>query len=237
VTASRHSVVSGRSAKSLTLARAAALSLIALARPPISMAGCQAYAPWPERIRLALEPARTVRTGKPTNRLAFLSKTAQPARPWHPPTAGDTVMALRIVTVDERLSRAANKTTMALSGPSGVDKRKVQHDGQRQLAAEVSWDLPSLAPGATSLIDVTVSGARAGDLAQASLVSSTRFIELDAAVWSNNTVRVMARNISAATFDLTAATLSVALAHCWASSRPRPVGSSGSRHLTTASTV
>ena len=58
-------------------------------------------------------------------------------------------------------------------------------------------------------IDVTVSGARGGDLASASLVSSTRFIELDAAVWSNNTVRVMARNISAATFDLAAATLSV----------------------------
>jgi hypothetical protein len=84
--------------------------------------------------------------------------------------------------------------------------------GRREFAAEVSWDLPSLAPGATALIDVTVNGARAGDLAQASLVSSTRFIELDAAVWSNNTVRVMARNISAATFDLAAATLSVAVA-------------------------
>jgi len=84
--------------------------------------------------------------------------------------------------------------------------------GQREFAAEVSWDLPSLAPGATSLIDVTVSGARAGDLAQASLVSATRFIELDAAVWSSNTVRVMARNISAATFDLAAATLSVGVA-------------------------
>jgi hypothetical protein len=81
--------------------------------------------------------------------------------------------------------------------------------GRREFAAEVSWDLPSLAPGATSLIDVTVNGARAGDLAQASMVSSTRFIELDAAVWSNNTVRVVARNISAATFDLAAATLSV----------------------------
>jgi len=39
--------------------------------------------------------------------------------------------------------------------------------------------------------------------------SSTQFIELDAAVWSNNTVRVMARNVSGATFDLAAATLSV----------------------------
>jgi hypothetical protein len=84
--------------------------------------------------------------------------------------------------------------------------------GRREFAAEVSWDLPSLAPGATSLLDVTVNGARAGDLVQASLVSSTRFIELDAAVWSNNTVRVMARNISAATFDLAAATLSVGVA-------------------------
>ena len=33
--------------------------------------------------------------------------------------------------------------------------------------------------------------------------------QLDAAVWSNNTVRVMARNISAVTVDLAAATLSV----------------------------
>lgn len=54
-----------------------------------------------------------------------------------------------------------------------------------------------------------MNGARAGDLPSASMVSSTRFIELDATVWSNNTVRVMARNISAATFDLAAATLSV----------------------------
>ena len=73
----------------------------------------------------------------------------------------------------------------------------------------MSWDLPRLAPGATSLLEVTVNGALAGDLAQASLVSSTRFIELNAAVWWNNTVRVMARNIFAATFNLAAATLSV----------------------------
>jgi hypothetical protein len=82
--------------------------------------------------------------------------------------------------------------------------------GQREFAAEVSWDLPSLAPGATQLQDVTVAGCRQGDLAHASLASSTRFIELDAAAWTNNTVRVMARNISpSATFDLAAATLSV----------------------------
>ena len=52
--------------------------------------------------------------------------------------------------------------------------------GQREFAAGVAWDLPSLAPEATSLLDVTVAGARQGDLAHAALTSSTRFIELDA---------------------------------------------------------
>jgi hypothetical protein len=81
--------------------------------------------------------------------------------------------------------------------------------GTREIQAEVSWDLPSLASGATALTDVTVTGSRQGDMAQASLVSSTRFIDLTAFAWTNNTVRVMARNISGATFDLAAATLSV----------------------------
>ncbi len=82
--------------------------------------------------------------------------------------------------------------------------------GQREFAAVVGWDLPSLAPGATSLLDVMVPGCRQGDRAAAALDSSTRFVELDATVWTANTVRVMARNISpSATFDLAAVMLSV----------------------------
>jgi hypothetical protein len=38
-----------------------------------------------------------------------------------------------------------------------------------------------------------------------------RFIELDAFAWSNNTVRVLARNISGGAFDLGPATLFVAV--------------------------
>jgi hypothetical protein len=84
--------------------------------------------------------------------------------------------------------------------------------GTRELQAETSLDLPSLGPGATHPVDVTVAGARQGDRAEAALASSTRLIELDAAAWSNNTVRVMARNIlPAATFDLGPVTLSVAV--------------------------
>jgi hypothetical protein len=82
--------------------------------------------------------------------------------------------------------------------------------GQREFAAEVSWDLPSLATGATGLLDVTVPGCRQRDLASAALASSTRFVGLDAAAWTTNTVRVMARNVApSATFDLAAAMLSV----------------------------
>ncbi len=82
--------------------------------------------------------------------------------------------------------------------------------GTREFQAETTLDLPSLAPGVSSLVDVTVTACRVGDVAEAAIVSSTRFIELDAAAWTNNTVRVMARNISpGATFDLGVVALSV----------------------------
>jgi len=44
----------------------------------------RAYAAWPERIRQAFEPARTVRTGRPTYRLAILSETARHDSPHGP---------------------------------------------------------------------------------------------------------------------------------------------------------
>jgi hypothetical protein len=37
----------------------------------------RAYTAWPERIRKAFEPARTVQTGRPTYRLTLLSETAR----------------------------------------------------------------------------------------------------------------------------------------------------------------
>lgn len=84
--------------------------------------------------------------------------------------------------------------------------------GRREFAVEASWDLPSLAAGTTALLDVSVLGARVGDLANASLATSSRFFELDATAWSNNTIRVLARDMSNTTIDLAAATLSVQVA-------------------------
>ncbi len=81
--------------------------------------------------------------------------------------------------------------------------------GTRTLALETNWDLPSLGPGATANIDVTVPGARRGDFADASLDTSSIAFLLDCHVWSNNSVRVTARNVSASTVDLAVAPLAV----------------------------
>jgi hypothetical protein len=53
-----------------------------------------------------------------------------------------------------------------------------------------------------------VPGARRGDFADASLDTSIAFV-LDCHVWSNNSLRVPARNASASTVDLAAAALAV----------------------------
>ncbi|MCA3277508.1 MAG: hypothetical protein ING26_18515 [Roseomonas sp.] len=81
--------------------------------------------------------------------------------------------------------------------------------GGRTLMFSASWDLPSMPPGATSNADVTVPGARRGDFADASLDTSSIAFVLDCHVWSNDKVRVTARNVSLSTVDLPAAGLSV----------------------------
>jgi hypothetical protein len=71
------------------------------------------------------------------------------------------LQALRLYGLPEATPAVLNGTPL-LSGP-------LSGSGRREFAAEVSWDLSSLAAGATALLDVTVTGARVGDLAQASL--------------------------------------------------------------------
>jgi hypothetical protein len=77
------------------------------------------------------------------------------------------------------------------------------------MASGISWDLPNLGPGAVANADITVPGARRGDFADASLDTSSIAFVLDCHVWSNDKVRVTARNVSLSTVDLPAAGLSV----------------------------
>ncbi|MCZ8150011.1 MAG: hypothetical protein O9325_19425 [Roseomonas sp.] len=74
---------------------------------------------------------------------------------------------------------------------------------------EAPWDRPSRVPGTTANVDVTVPGARRGDFADASLDTSIIAFVLDCHVWSNDKVRVTARNVSLSTVDLPAAALHV----------------------------
>jgi hypothetical protein len=87
--------------------------------------------------------------------------------------------------------------------------------GTRTKALETSWDLPSLGPGATANVNVTVPGARRGDFADASLDTGSIAFVLDCHVPSNNSVRVTARNVSAAMVDLVAAPLAVQEVRRW----------------------
>jgi hypothetical protein len=80
------------------------------------------------------------------------------------------------------------------------------------LTMETTWDLPSLPAAATTNIDVTVPGARRGDFADASLDISGIAFALDCHVWSNYSMRVTVRNVSASTVDLAEAPLSVQVA-------------------------
>lgn len=72
---------------------------------------------------------------------------------------------------------------------------------------ETAWDLPSLSWGPTTNVNVTVGGGRPSDFADASLDTFSIAFVLDCQLWSNNSVRVTTRNVSASTVDLAAAPL------------------------------
>jgi hypothetical protein len=96
------------------------------------------------------------------------------------------LQSLRLYGLPEGAPAVLNGTPLLTGALSG--------SGRREFASQVSWDLPSLAPGERSLIDVTVSEAQAGDLAAASLVSSTRFIAWMLGCGRTTRVRARARN-------------------------------------------
>ena len=81
--------------------------------------------------------------------------------------------------------------------------------GQRILAFETSVDFTNLKPRAAHVFEATVAGARQGDLVDASISTSSRFVQVAGHVWTNNTVRVIACNVSGFSIDPTVATLTV----------------------------
>ncbi|MBW8271335.1 hydrolase [Caldovatus aquaticus] len=79
--------------------------------------------------------------------------------------------------------------------------------GRRELVAELAWDPPSLAAGASTQVNVPLPGARAGDFAQAGFSLATSGIVFLANVGASDVVTVTAWNRSGVAIDLGAGTV------------------------------
>lgn len=81
--------------------------------------------------------------------------------------------------------------------------------GRREMIAEAAWDPASLSAGATTQLNVTVTGARPGDFVQAAFSLSTSGVVFLAQIGASDTVTVTAWNRSASAIDLGAGTVRV----------------------------
>jgi hypothetical protein len=88
--------------------------------------------------------------------------------------------------------------------------------GRRELRTSVTWDVPALSAGATTTLDVTLTGVRQGDFVQASHAKDSGFqnggVVFHAVVGGTagtNQVRVTAQNVSSGSITVGAGTLFV----------------------------
>lgn len=83
--------------------------------------------------------------------------------------------------------------------------------GARELRAELAWDPPSIAAGATTPINVPLTGARPGDFVQAAFTLATSGVVFLAQVGAQDLVTVTAWNRTGGAVDLGAGTVRVRL--------------------------
>jgi hypothetical protein len=81
--------------------------------------------------------------------------------------------------------------------------------GARELVAELAWDPPSIAAGASAQVNVPLPGARPGDFCQAAYSLSTSGCVFLAQIGAQDTVTVTVWNRSGAAVDLNAGTVRV----------------------------
>jgi len=81
--------------------------------------------------------------------------------------------------------------------------------GVREIRAELAWDPPSIAAGATAQINVPCPGARPGDFVQAAFSLSTSGVVFLAQVGAQDVITVTAWNRSTIAIDLAAGTVRV----------------------------
>jgi hypothetical protein len=83
--------------------------------------------------------------------------------------------------------------------------------GARELRAEMAWDPPSIAAGATAQLNVPMTGARPGDFVQAAFTLSTSGVIFLAQIGAQDVVTVTVWNRSGGAVDLGVGTVRVRL--------------------------
>lgn len=83
------------------------------------------------------------------------------------------------------------------------------YDLRKELAASVTWNPDSLRPLESTTVDVTLTGARAGDQVALGTPDATDYLQVSARVVANDTVRVTITNMSLNVVDLPSASYTV----------------------------
>jgi parallel beta-helix repeat protein len=114
---------------------------------------------------------------------------------------GLAVNATRVVTLRDNLA-AGNRVSAyrEMSPPAEIRRSSNVFDGIRDDARRLiaAWSPPRLAPGAQTLVTLTLSGADLGDLVVSAFSHDLRGLQLTAYVGAKNSVTVVLRNGTAA---------------------------------------
>lgn len=133
------------------------------------------------------------------------SRTALPALTFSPLVASAIIGLARGAADAEiramRLYADARRSPALLAGLPDLPH------GRRELAAEASWDPPSLAANASAVQTVPVPGAAVGDTVTAAFTVPSQNVLMFATVSAPDTVSVIAWNRAAVATDLAAGTL------------------------------
>jgi hypothetical protein len=124
------------------------------------------------------------------------------------PSVGYAVIGLARIATDYEL-RALRLLCDPRHAPALLYGLPDLRHGARALTAELGWDPPSIAAGASAQIHVTVPGARPGDFVQAAFSLATSGVVFLAQIGAQDTVTVTAWNRSGGPVDLGAGTVRV----------------------------
>ncbi|MDB5413763.1 MAG: hydrolase [Rubritepida sp.] len=117
------------------------------------------------------------------------------------PAVSYAIIGIARIGHDYEVRAMRISTDPSVSPPLIYGQPLLRH-GARQLQADLAWDPPSIAAGASAQLSVPLAGARPGDFAQASYSLATSGVVFLAQVGAQDVVTVTAWNRTAGAVDL-----------------------------------